>query len=170
MAGTFPGQLAVGVDDERRTRVEELEEAHLGLEIVLRRRVVFEVLVGNQVGEQPEAEVQAVDAALAERMRGDLHGDMAHALVGEPAQGFLQHAGVGGGDAGLLGGLGELDAERAHDAHRLVVGFENVAQQQRGRRLAQRAGDADQLKLVGRVVVKRRGQLRQRGARVGNRH
>jgi hypothetical protein len=85
------------------------------------------MFVGNEIGQQPDTELQTVDALLAEGVRGHFHGDMAHPLVGEPPQGFLQDARVGRGYSGLLSGLGKLDSERADDADRLVVGLEDVA-------------------------------------------
>ena len=131
---------AVDVDD--RDRRTGLEEAALGGEVVLHRRMEVEVVLG-QVGEDGGGEMRAVGAVEGERMRGDL--DRAGAVPD------LEHPGEGGLEVDRLGRRVDHLAVNAAD-HRLdrpeqrgllAAGLEELADQEGRRCLAVGPGDAN---------------------------
>ena len=172
------GRRVVGVDDPGRrpgerlcVRVrEELEQAQFRVPIRLPRPVQLEVLVG-QVRQDRDVVGDLVDAVEGEsvRCRFDDRGTVAG----------TDHRGEGVLEGGCLGGrrvfdVGDLDAadpgggRAGHpgpDAGRL----ERRDREERGRRLAVRAGDPDDRQIVARVAVPPRGGRREPDARVRRR-
>ena len=82
--------LAVGIDDGRLSRSQEvLEEAHLGREVMLGRRMVVEV-IARQVGEGCARELHAIEPVLVEPMRRSLERQMADGAAGEIVEAAVQ--------------------------------------------------------------------------------
>ena len=164
----------VGIDDPGRgprsgpglsdVRREPLEEAQLRVAVGLPGAVQFKVLVG-QVGQDRDVVGDRIHASERQPVRGRL--DDGGGVPGQDhgANGTLEVRRLGGGGVLRVVDLDTADARRDRaghpgpDAGRL----ERRDREERGRRLAVRAGDADDAKLATGIAVPPGGRSGQRG-------
>src|SRR5207302_1245506 len=140
------GELAAPVvaDVDRRGRTAVDEQPSLRLEVALHRLVEVEVVLA-QVREDERREPHPVEAAELRSVRGRLHRAAAVAGVEHLAESALDVDRLGGRtDRGAaLASHAALD--RAEQAGAAAGGGEDRVEQERGRRLPVRAGDARDL-------------------------
>ena len=158
--------VAVGVDDRGRAVRQKLaEEAQLGGEIVLDRRVIVHVVAG-QIGEGAGGETNAVEPLLVEAVRRGLHREMRDARVGEPIEGSMQLDRVRRRQRSVDGQRARDDADRAERGGLAAERTPDLPDEGRDRGLAAGAGDGDDG--FGLPREEARGGARERGAGVGD--
>ena len=134
-------------------RCELLEQPQLGVAVGLPRAVELEVLVG-QVGQDRDVVGDRVDPAERQAVRGRLDDRRGVAGDAHRLHRTLQVGRLRGRGVGLVGGLHAADPRRggARHAGRDARGLERGHGEERGRRLAVRAGDPDDREGVARVA------------------
>ena len=163
-----PGRRIVGVDDAgrgpaqrlgarpagARAPMELLEQPQLGVAVGLPRAVELEVLVG-QVGQDRDVVGDRIDPAERQAVRRRLDDRRGVAGDAHRLHRTLQVGCLGGRGVGLVGGLHAADPGRGGARHpgRDARGLERGHGEERGRRLAVRAGDPDDREGVARVLV-----------------
>ncbi len=148
---------------------EPLEEHPLRREVGVHVAVVVEVVAG-EVREDGDPELEAVDALEGERVRGHLeHGAPAPGVHHLPEEG-LEVRRLGRRAHRLGDAVAHAVLDGADEAHRLPGGAEGRVHEVRRRRLAVRAGDADEVELARRVPEDRRGERGEGRPRVGHAH
>ncbi len=142
----------VGVHDAAQ-RMARREEQRLGLEVLLHRPVVVQVVVA-QVGEDRHVEMDALDPGLDQRVARHLHGDRMTMAVGLLA---VAHTGQHALHLGGLGG-GPCPGQRPHHVRRTTGRAQQVAQQLGHRRLPVGPRHTDHQQVAGGVAVEGRRQ------------
>jgi hypothetical protein len=158
----------VGIEHQGRTVLEHVEESSLGAHVFLGRAVEIEVLVGDEIGEDPEREGEPGDPSLGDPVGGDFHRRHLHPRVRHGAEGTVDRRRIGGRHPGVHHAVPDPDAERADDADGKTAGGEGGLDQQGGGRLAEGTGDSQQPELPGGIPEERGGQERGGPARVGD--
>jgi hypothetical protein len=153
----------VDVDDRRSASLRE--QALLGGVVVLHRRMEVQVVLG-QVGPDADGEVDARRAPELERVRGDLHRHGSVAFRQHPREKCLQIDRFRRRPLDRFLRAADDRRDRAEQPGLDPGGLEQLADQERRRRLAVRAGDADDAQRGCRVAVKARGGGAHRGAHV----
>ena len=143
------------------------EQSALGLKVVLHVGVEVEVVLG-EVGEGGDREADPIASPQRKRMRGDLHRAGSIAPVEHPPEGGLEVDRLRGRSHDLLGDPADDPLHRSQQPRLGSRRLEQVANQERGRGLAVCAGDADDTKLGGRIVVEANRGVGHRRARVGD--
>ena len=159
----------VDVEDGRRAGRQHVEQAPLGLEVLLHVAVEVEV-VPREIREDGRREAHEIDAMQRERVRRDLHRTRPAAAVPHLGEQPLHFRRLRRRVRGVLlvgDARAHAKAHRADVARRDLRGLEHRLQQVRGRRLAVRSGYADHREPLAGMAVEDRGQLGQRQARVG---
>ncbi len=156
--------------DDGTLRSRGGEERRLRLEVVLHRPVEVQVIL-REVGEDGGIEDQSVDSAEGERMARHLHGDRVNPPL---AHGSEQCVQVGRLRRGARTGellIAKVDPRGADHAGREPRRAQSGLEQERGRRLAVRAGDTHQQQVVARSTVDLSGEVAQeRAGIIGNEH
>ena len=158
----------VVVDDEWSARLEHAEEARLRADVVLRRRMELEMLVGHDVREQAKVVLEPFDTLEKNRVRRHLHDGGAGALGREVAQRAVNRGSLGRRHPRLDDVTLEANAERADDADLLARGTDDRLEEQRGGCLPERAGDSDHAKVARGMPVELARQLGERLTRIGH--
>ena len=155
LGGDAAAVLVVGVHDRHPGLVEQ---PPLGGVVRVHRAVEVEMVLG-EVREQLHREPDARDAAELDRVRGHLHGDGRVAGVEHAREGRLEVDRLGRGALDLLLHPADDPLDGAEQAGLVPGGLEQVPDEERGRRLAVRAGDAHHVEPGGRISVEasRRG-------------
>ena len=105
--------FGVGIDDRNSVGREQLgEEAQLGREIGLDRRVIVE-MIAAEVGEGGGLQPDAVEPVLVEAVRGGLEGQMRDALGRELRQRRVQRHRIGRGERAVDAAVGLDEADGA---------------------------------------------------------
>ena len=153
--------------DSRRRALAGQEQQALGEEVVLHARMEVEVVL-RQVREHGRGEANPAGAPELERVRGDLHRAGAIPAVEHRAEARVQVDRLGGRalDWTLLAADDRRD--RAQQAGLLVRRLQQRAHEERGRRLAVRAGDPDDAQRRARIAVKPACNRPHRRAHGGN--
>ncbi len=156
--------IVVDVDDRRSPRVVDLiEEDPLGAIVVLEIFVEVEVVL-REVREDGPGEADAERPPERERVRRHFHHGVPHAGIDHLREPLLQHDGVGRGAVGDEPLVAGAVLDRPDESDRTACGVEDRLDHLRRRRFARRAGDADDLELVGRPPIEVRGDEGERGA------
>src|SRR3954454_17588914 len=159
---------AVGVVDVDHGGLRAgLEQAALGREVVLHRRMEVEVVL-REVREDRDVPVDRVGAVELEGVARDLHDDGLVADVAHLGEGALQVDGLGRGADHRPFLAADDGGDRADEARAAPRRLEQPAGEEGGRRLAVGAGDADGLERSRGIPVEPRGGGRHRGADVGH--
>jgi len=162
------GAIGIGVHHRRALpRQQYVEQARLGREIDVHRRVIVEMLV-RQVGEGCRRQFQAVETMLVETMAGGLDRQMRDATVRQRRQICVQPHRVGRGEARPAIERRRDDAERAHAGGPLAKLRPDLAEEMHGRGLAVGAGDGGDRARLG--VGEGRGHQREAPPRIGVAH
>jgi hypothetical protein len=130
--------------------------------------VELEVLVGHEVRENAEGELDPGDALEQDAVRGHLHHDGRRAVGGHAAQRAVDRRRLRRRHPRLHDVLAEADAERADEPDLVPAGLESRPREEGGGRLAEGAGHADQVDAARRVAVQLRGEEGERAARLGH--
>ena len=137
---------AVEVDHRRYAGFRQRgEQPELGGEVILDGGVVIEV-VAPEIGVAHRREIDAVEAALLDPVRGGLHGEIGDAVVGEPRQGRVQGDRIGGRQRAVGGAPVRDDAHRAEARGVRAETRQDLAHEIRDRTLAAGARDGDHLR------------------------
>ena len=156
---------AVLVADVDHGAVGLVEQRALRLEVRLHRAVEVEVVL-RQVREDEHREPRAREPPLRLRDRGRLHHARAVARVDHLAEEPLQVDRLGRVEPGRPRLAADAPLDVREQAGLPPVGLEDRVQQERGGRLAVRAGDRGDVELAGRVAEEERRGGRHRGANV----
>ena len=98
--------------DHRMFESRQAEKACLCVRVALHRAVVVE-MIAAEIAEPRHPHPHAIDATLVERVRGDFHGDVGRAGVGERPQLPVQRDDVGCRERSAIDARRESRAERA---------------------------------------------------------
>ena len=163
LLGQLPAPRIADVDRGGRRRGAD-EELPLGREVVLHRLVEVEVVLA-QVREHERVEADAVEPVQHRRVRGGLERDAAVAGVEHLAERSLQVDRLRrrADDRPHLAADAALDG--AEQPRAAAGRLEHGVEEERGRRLPARAGDAGDLELAGRLAEEDVGRRRHRRAR-----
>ena len=136
-------------DVDRRRRATLEEEPALGLEVGVHRPVQVEVVLG-QVREGERGEVDAVESPERGAVRGRLHRAASVARVEHLAECALEVDRLGRRAHGRAPLAADPELDRPDQARLPPRRFEDRVEQECGRRLPVRPGDACDLELLGR--------------------
>jgi hypothetical protein len=167
--GPRPGERRRGLRGVRGGRSETLEQRELGVAVRLPRAVELEVLVA-EVREDRGVVGDGPDAVRREAVRRRLEDRRPVAGVGHRPESLLE-LGRARRRQVLRVGLAQpadLRLDRPDEPARHACRLERGHGEERGRRLAVGAGDADDPELAARVAVPPRGGLRERRPRRGD--
>ena len=167
--GQHASRRVVDVDDADvgHRAVAAVEEGRLRVEVGSEVTVVVDVIAG-QVGERRDAEAEAVDAVLVERVRADLEAGAGATRVDHLAE---EGGEVGGFRRRLIGRdrtAAEMVAYRAHQAPLRSVGLQQMAEERGDRGLAVGARHADELERGFGMAVEAAGDFGEGATRIGD--
>ena len=158
----------VGVQDRDPARRHDLgEQAPLGREIGLRRRVIVQ-MIAREIGEGGGRDPDAIEAELVEPVGGGLHGQALDAGPGDIRQVAMQRHRIQRGQREIFAPLRPHQPQGAETCCRIAKPYPELAGEFDGRGLAAGAGDGDDMaRLAGKEL---RRHQRQSPARVVIRH
>ena len=159
----LPAPGVADVDRGRRRRRPD-EQLPLGREVVLHRRVEVEVILA-QVREHERVEANAIETMQRRRVRGRLERDAAVAGVEHLAKRALEVDRLRRRPHDRPDLATDPALDRPEEAGTAARRLEHGVEQEGGRRLPTRAGDAGDLELAGRLAeedVRRRRHRRPR--------
>ena len=110
-------------------------------------------MIARQIREQRHVELDAIDAALDQSVRGDFHRDRLRARILPAAQHFVQRRGIGRRVQRRLDRAVQAVAQRARDRRGASHGREGLRNPVRARCLAVGPGHAYGPQLLRRVIV-----------------
>src|SRR5439155_21874730 len=143
------------------------EQPSLRLEVALHRLVEVEVVLA-QVREDERRESHPVEAAELRSVRGRLHRAAAVAGVEHLAEGALDVDRLGGRTDRGTALAPDAALDRAEQPGTAAGGGKDRVEQERGRRLPVRAGDARDLQLLARPAEELLGEGRHGAANIGD--
>src|SRR5262245_16836900 len=139
--GDESGVLVIGRDHGRAAGLDQIgEQAQLGGEISLQRRVIIE-MVAAEIGEAAGRHAHAVEAALIESMRGRFDGEMRHAFTHELIKRAMQRDGIRRRERAIDFALRRYEPDRTDAGGGMAEYGPDLAGERGDRRLAARAGD-----------------------------
>ena len=157
--------IVIGVDHgDAVGRQEGVEQPQLGVEIVVDRRVIVE-MIAAEIGERRSLDRDAVEPALIEAVRGRLERQVGHAFLGQCRERLVQGDRVRRRQRAIGAAVGLHHADGAERRRRAPQPCEDLARELGDRGLAVGAGDGDRRRRLRREEPGR--HQRQRAARVG---
>ena len=168
-ASTRLATSRVGVDHRARAGAAAVrEQPQLGVEIVLERRVIVE-MIARQIGEGGGGQAHAVEPLLVEPVRGGLHRQMRDAGVGERCErsGAARSGPASSASRRSLTGR-ETTPSVPSEAASIAEPAPDLAREGGDRGLAAGAGDGGDGRGLARIEA--RGGAREREARVVDAH
>jgi hypothetical protein len=141
-----------------------IEQAELGLEVGLERRVIVEV-IARDVGEGGGGDVNTVETELVEPVTRRFERQMIDALVLQSRELRVEIDGIGRRAPELHMTRRRIDPERADACRLATLRRPDLAQEMRDRRLAVGAGDGRHAFRLS--AVERGGHARESEARIG---